>query len=1155
MKKLAKRSFILFLALAILLVSMPFGAFAAEKKPMQIATLSDTHYYPTEYCGNKAAAYQKYVGGDPKLLAESPALLESALAGIAEHAKANGIKYLLISGDLTKDGELVGHQTLAKRLEKFEKDTGIEVFVINGNHDINNPDACTFADDTFKSAPQTNPEQFKEIYKNLGYDHACSTFTPSDGKQAGGLSYSAELDGGYRLIAIDGGKYSPDSTKSGKASAEVGGAISPDLEKWVLDQIADAKSKGETVIGLTHFAFVPHFKYEPAILSDFVYDNYEELANKFADAGMHYVFTGHMHANDIAKTVSENGETLYDIETDSLISYPDKWREVLFDNTKGEDQVTTDVKSYDVDCVKQVNLNGKDVAKPFKDTYAFPTLYGTPTKFVENMISSKIPGLLSGVMAKGGIKGALKSFGIDIDSLLSTYVGDNGITVGSTTIPIKKSEVYAFVNDILSQLENKYIADPTRTVDALKAAADKILATPVSNIPDSNHGEDPTKPATLGDLAFLCLRYHYAGDEDMSKDPCLADALKNFKSGDTIKALINKLMNIAFDDLLTNEISKNIYINPDLLPEYSSLLNGFLGNDKSIYHVLQIVKTNFKFDPKEKVQEYINSYLTDSQIKSWGETVADVVNSFVSDDSPSEQGDSNASLPYSGKVATPAPSASNYILPSTVTVTFGSDPATSKNFSWYTSLNETGTDIEIIPYSENPVFTGTPTTGDNIKSSTTETVLKFPTLDFGIAALSRNKNMNRHTIEVSSLKPGTKYSYRIGDAQKGLWSEPGVIETADNSDSFTFIHVSDAQSQSEEQYKTFSNVIASAFKMYPNINFILETGDFVDNGNNENQWQWAANGISKNLMNSTVVPVSGNHEGKGDSALVKHFDVTGNVPKQDETKGLYYSFDYNNAHFMILNTEDVDKNGLSADQLAWLKKDASSSKKQWKIVAMHKSLYSNGSHYKDSDVQGLRKQLSAIMPQLGIDVVFSGHDHIYMRTNFINNNAVVEDKDTKEITVGNTTYKAALDPSGTMYVITGTAGVKHYPYHDTTETGKYFPNPAASVKNDDLPEFTSVTIKGDSLALNAYTVDSDGSTNKVDTFAISKAPKENNKPTPNPDNNNQKGNNNNQNSGSKAGKTAIPDTGDYSKVLLVIPPTALAVLLLSSKRKRYGNVK
>ena len=107
-----------------------------------------------------------------------------------------------------------------------------------------------------------------------------------------------------------------------------------------------------------------------------------------------------------------------------------------------------------------------------------------------------------------------------------------------------------------------------------------------------------------------------------------------------------------------------------------------------------------------------------------------------------------------------------------------------------------------------------------------------------------------------------------------------------------------------------------------------------------------------------------------------------NVPQQDTESGVYYSFDYNNVHVSVLNTEALnDDNALTDEQIAWLKKDVKKSvDADWHFVMFHKALYSHGSHYKDKDVIAMREQLGTLMPQLGIDVVLTGHDHVYLRT-------------------------------------------------------------------------------------------------------------------------------------------------------------------------------
>ena len=229
---------------------------------------------------------------------------------------------------------------------------------------------------------------------------------------------------------------------------------------------------------------------------------------------------------------------------------------------------------------------------------------------------------------------------------------------------------------------------------------------------------------------------------------------------------------------------------------------------------------------------------------------------------------------------------------------------------------------------------------------------------------------------------------------------------------------------------------------------------------------------------------SGNHETNGVNATVNNF-LLSNVPQQDTTNGVYYSFDYNNAHFMVLNTNDLNEdNTLSTKQTEWLKADAAASDKQWKIVALHKAIYSNGSHYDDDDVVALRAQLSALMPELNIDVVLQGHDHVYLRTTAMKDNAKCEIVE-RTVSHNGNSYTAMVNPDGTVYAIDGCAGVKYYQTKDAALTDELFPR-AQTIYDATAPVFSAIQIDGDNLYFDAYTV-KNGNASKIDSFAISKA--------------------------------------------------------------------
>lgn len=323
--KMHNGSRLLSLLLAVVLVfTLTVPALAAEKPQdmnLRIAVMSDLHYLSPDMIAD-TEDFEHAFNSDRKLLKESSSVLHEML----ERVRADKPDILLVSGDLTKDGEQECHAALAKQLQQLQQDVpGLKIYVINGNHDIRNYNAKNFntADGKAVPATRTHPEDFKRIYDFVYSDPTViATFTPAAGNEAGSLSYVARPVEGLTVIAMDTCRYSSDNTSNGDDEHETSGAISADLEKWVIEQTAAAKARGDLVIGLEHHGLVPHFDVQPTILPMYLVNGYERIAQEYADAGMSVVFTGHMHAVDIAAMTTKAGNTFYDIETGSALTYP-----------------------------------------------------------------------------------------------------------------------------------------------------------------------------------------------------------------------------------------------------------------------------------------------------------------------------------------------------------------------------------------------------------------------------------------------------------------------------------------------------------------------------------------------------------------------------------------------------------------------------------------------------------------------------------------------------------------------------------------------------------------------------------------------------------------------------------------------------------------
>jgi len=299
MKKLLRSALGVLLAGGLIFSAAVFSAAADET--LKILVASDLHYRaPGEL---PPLGEVNDLPGDPifhhantkgMLTYEADAVLDAFF----QRARGSGAKYLLLPGDLCEN-HLADHLALAQKLRAFQKSSGIGVFVLPGNHDI-------------RAAESPDLGDFLEIYAEFGYDDALA-------RRAGDASYTAELDGTYRLLAIDGCVHGTNDS-----------LVTPELFAWIEAQALAAREDGKKLIAMTHFSVLEHYLIAGFADGSLCIDGHRRLAAALADWGVKYVFTGHGHANDIAYTQTKAGNRLFDIETGSLITYPLAWREVAF---------------------------------------------------------------------------------------------------------------------------------------------------------------------------------------------------------------------------------------------------------------------------------------------------------------------------------------------------------------------------------------------------------------------------------------------------------------------------------------------------------------------------------------------------------------------------------------------------------------------------------------------------------------------------------------------------------------------------------------------------------------------------------------------------------------------------------------------------------
>ena len=158
---------------------------------VKMAIISDLHVMAPDLLVNEGAAFERYLNQDRKMLRESLEILDTLVADILEQKP----QLVLVTGDLTKDGEQMSHQLVAGRLQRLV-DAGIQVLVVPGNHDINNPDARVYVGDNTVPADTITRPDFAKIYRHMGYDEH-SRRDPDT------LSYCRDITDDLTILAID----------------------------------------------------------------------------------------------------------------------------------------------------------------------------------------------------------------------------------------------------------------------------------------------------------------------------------------------------------------------------------------------------------------------------------------------------------------------------------------------------------------------------------------------------------------------------------------------------------------------------------------------------------------------------------------------------------------------------------------------------------------------------------------------------------------------------------------------------------------------------------------------------------------------------------------------------------------------------------------
>ena len=280
-------------------------------EPPYFIIASDLHYQ-SPLMTDFGEAFQNFVRNDDGKVVE---YVDSITDAFLAETAGKQPDALILSGDLTQNGEKVNHEELAKKLRLLESQ-GVPVVVIPGNHDINHPSAASFEGTEKKKADNINAEEFYSIYREFGYDEAMD-------RDENSLSYIYQADERYWLMMLDSCQYDPEN--------KIRGRIRKETLLWMEKWLERAREEQVMVIPVAHHNLLKESTLYP---EDCTLENAVQVIDLLEQYGLPVYISGHLHLQRVKKhgnggpSQAEESYGIYEIVSDSMVIPPCQYGEL-----------------------------------------------------------------------------------------------------------------------------------------------------------------------------------------------------------------------------------------------------------------------------------------------------------------------------------------------------------------------------------------------------------------------------------------------------------------------------------------------------------------------------------------------------------------------------------------------------------------------------------------------------------------------------------------------------------------------------------------------------------------------------------------------------------------------------------------------------------
>jgi 3',5'-cyclic AMP phosphodiesterase CpdA len=304
----------------------------------------------------------------------------------------------------------------------------------------------------------------------------------------------------------------------------------------------------------------------------------------------------------------------------------------------------------------------------------------------------------------------------------------------------------------------------------------------------------------------------------------------------------------------------------------------------------------------------------------------------------------------------------------------------------------------------------------------------------------------------------------------------------------------------------------------PEARFCVFPGDFVETGTNRNsEWEWERwfeEALRPVVQNMPIVPTDGNHDDSENLNYTYHFNTDNQFKENAQVKpqfdGTTYSFVYGDVLFLVYSLQDYWKgaHSLSACTSTYLTNDvgnwfreqvAAHPEAKWRVALVHKNIFSGSGHQEDEETPLFRATMLPIIKECEIDVMLQGHDHCYEVIGPVDADtkkpilSAIEDLEPSFMSMSKNIGGTFTVNDGALYFIGATCGTKRYSPNsqavmegdiDKHKVDNYFDLFTGYFGQPGSPTYSAFTVDGNTITVNSYRVNIDGSAYLYNTFRI-----------------------------------------------------------------------